>query len=251
MTPNNTPQTDRFASQHPDMPPRPEAGRGPNGRFAKGNAGGPGNPFARKVAAFRQEFMAAVSKEDLAVIVRSLIDKAKQGDVAAARIVLQYTLGKPAATVDPDRLDEMEWQQWQREAVPAEEIDPVFKGFAAPTVSALARTAVPVVQEKLFDGITGACKERVEREREEAERQKREEERRAERKARRAEKQAEAGEARAASVSPMDGTTADQGGQRVPEDDEMDEMAKLLRMICETVTKREETARRAANGFDD
>ncbi len=107
MTHNGTPQNNPSANPHPDMPPNPGPepsrtnGRAPNDRFAKGNSGGPGNPFARQVAAFRQEFMAAVTGEDIAVIVRALIDKAKAGDVAAARLVLQYTLGKPAATVDP------------------------------------------------------------------------------------------------------------------------------------------------------
>ena len=118
MTQTSTPQTNPSSNHNPDMPPRsepgaaPDPGRGPNGRFCKGNPGGPGNPFARHVAAFRQEFMAATTKEDIAVIARAMIDKAKEGDCAAARIVLQYTLGKPAPTVDPDRLDEMEWEQW-------------------------------------------------------------------------------------------------------------------------------------------
>jgi hypothetical protein len=107
MTHNGIPQSNTSSNHHPDVPPNPGAepsrtsGRAANGRFAKGNPGGPGNPFARQVATFRQEFMAAVTGEDIAVIVRTLIDKAKAGDVAAARLVLQYTLGKPAATVDP------------------------------------------------------------------------------------------------------------------------------------------------------
>ena len=38
-------------------------GRGPGGRFVKGNAGGPGNPFARKVAALRSALIETVSEE--------------------------------------------------------------------------------------------------------------------------------------------------------------------------------------------
>ena len=58
MTQSSVPQSNHSASHNPDMPPKPEAGappesgRGPKGRFAKGNPGGPGNPFARQVAAF-------------------------------------------------------------------------------------------------------------------------------------------------------------------------------------------------------
>jgi hypothetical protein len=44
----------------------------------------------------RQEFMAAATKEDIAAIARAMIAKAKEGDVAAAKVVLQYTVGKPA-----------------------------------------------------------------------------------------------------------------------------------------------------------
>src|SRR5436305_1991714 len=106
MTQSSIPQNNHTASHHPDMPAKaeagtpPESGRGPNGRFTKGNPGGPGNPFARQVAAMRQEFLKAASKEDIAEIARAMIAKAKEGDVAAAKVVLQYTLGKPAAAVD-------------------------------------------------------------------------------------------------------------------------------------------------------
>ena len=34
-----------------------------------------------------------------------LVEMAKEGDVAAARLVLSYTVGKPTEAVDPDRLD--------------------------------------------------------------------------------------------------------------------------------------------------
>src|SRR5437879_3639900 len=92
--------------------PAPEtatpSGRDQRGRFARGNKGGPGNPFARQVAASRAALLASVTAEDLAAIVRALIDKAKGGDVAAAKLVFAYVLGKPAETVDPDQLDVQE-----------------------------------------------------------------------------------------------------------------------------------------------
>jgi hypothetical protein len=199
MTTTNIPQSNPSSNHHPDMPPCPEAGRGPNGRFTKGNAGGPGNPIARQVAAMRQEFFAAATKEDMAAIARALIEKAKQGDVAAARLVLQYTLGKPAETVDPDRLDEMEWQQWQREKVGAESLD-VWKGMHASTANTLARTIVPALQKGHFAELKRQIDEWEERRREEAAEDEREAARRAERKARRAEKLA--GPAEAAPAAP-------------------------------------------------
>jgi len=90
-------------------------GRDKQGRFAAGNEGGPGNPFARKVAALRKAFVNAVSEKDLADIARMLALKASHGDVAAARLVLSYVIGKPTAPRDPDRMDVEELQQVEDE----------------------------------------------------------------------------------------------------------------------------------------
>src|SRR6185295_8345855 len=66
-------------------------------------------PFARRVAQLRKAFLVACRNEDIIAIAKSMIEKAKEGDAAAAKLVLAYGLGKPAETVDPDRLDIEEW----------------------------------------------------------------------------------------------------------------------------------------------
>lgn len=78
---------------------------GSNGRFSKGNAGGPGNPYARRVARLRGLLLDAVTDDDLKAIVAAMVEKAKGGDLNAAREVLTRTLGKPADAPDPDRLE--------------------------------------------------------------------------------------------------------------------------------------------------
>src|SRR5262245_22235534 len=78
-------------------------GRDRRGRFALGNRGGVGNPFARQVAALRAEFINGCSRDDLREIRQKFVAMAKQGDHAAAKLVLSYTLGKPLPIVDPDR----------------------------------------------------------------------------------------------------------------------------------------------------
>jgi hypothetical protein len=43
-------------------------------------------------------------------IADKLIEQAKGGNVVAAKLVLQYTIGKPAPAVQPDNLDAEEWE---------------------------------------------------------------------------------------------------------------------------------------------
>ena len=66
-----------------------------NGRFQKGNPGGPGNPFAARVMAYRRALMDAVSEEDLQGIARTMVKFAQAGDVAAAKLIIDRTAGKP------------------------------------------------------------------------------------------------------------------------------------------------------------
>ncbi|MBE7465566.1 MAG: hypothetical protein HS116_18980 [Planctomycetes bacterium] len=70
-------------------------GRTAAGRFAPGNPGGPGNPYARRVAQLRQVLLDAVSDKDLVNIAKALVAKAKKGDVHAAREVWDRLMGKP------------------------------------------------------------------------------------------------------------------------------------------------------------
>src|SRR5438552_12265233 len=95
------------------------AARDAQGRFGPGNAGGPGNPFARRTAEYRQAFADAITAEEIGALARQLYLQALAGDLAAAKLVLAYTIGKPTPAVEPDRLDVQELQLWQQSAVPA------------------------------------------------------------------------------------------------------------------------------------
>ncbi len=81
------------------------SGRKSNGQFAKGNPGGPGNPYARRVARLRATLLDAVGENGLADIVQGMITAAKGGDVAAAKLLLSYLLGKPVESVEPDYVE--------------------------------------------------------------------------------------------------------------------------------------------------
>ena len=117
---NTTPQTEPAAQT------QPADGRASNGRFARGNPGGTGNPFARQVAALRQGLLDAVSPEDMAAIAQALAEKAKQGDVAAAKVLLGYLVGKPAPAPDPDRMDMEEVGRLRERAGLLRDMTPLF-----------------------------------------------------------------------------------------------------------------------------
>jgi hypothetical protein len=83
-------------------------GRGPNGRFLPGNKLAKGNPLARRVQVLRSAALGAVTPRDLAGVIRKLVRLALDGDVAAAREVLQRCLG-PADAIDlAERIDKLE-----------------------------------------------------------------------------------------------------------------------------------------------
>ena len=83
-------------------------GRGAGGRFAVGNAGGPGNPHGRRVAQLRAVLLDAVSDDDLQAIVTKLVEMAKGGDLRAMKEVLDRTLGKPQEADFIERLEAIE-----------------------------------------------------------------------------------------------------------------------------------------------
>jgi uncharacterized protein YjcR len=86
----------------------PELGRRADGRFAKGNVGGPGNPNAAHVARLRKALFEAVTEDDLKAIIQKMVEKAKEGDIAAAKEVIERLLGKPVADDFMERLDRLE-----------------------------------------------------------------------------------------------------------------------------------------------
>ncbi len=147
---NGTPPAD---APSPDTSHKDKGDRDSRGRFVAGNKGGPGNPFARRTAALRQAMLDAVTPEDVQAIVRQMIQKAREGDVAAARLVLAYAVGKPDRAVDPDTLDVHEFQLWQQNAVASQDLAGVVGRMQAGLANEIVRLAVPEVQEATADNL--------------------------------------------------------------------------------------------------
>ena len=88
---------------HPS--PNGSNGRASNGQFGKGNPGGPGNPRAKTVAILRSMLLDAVTENDIRAVVQMLVAKAKDGDIPAARELLNRIFGKPINSLEQDRID--------------------------------------------------------------------------------------------------------------------------------------------------
>ncbi len=93
-------------------PPAPSTtaidGRDARGRFAPGNGFSKGNPHGRRVAELRSALFAKIGPAELGEMIDALMAKARSGDTAACKILLQYTLGDPLPIDLVERLDELE-----------------------------------------------------------------------------------------------------------------------------------------------
>jgi len=138
----STPRPTEPAAQTPSA-----AGHDSKGRFAPGNPGGPGNPYARQVAALRKVILNRLTQEDLLAITEALLAKAKEGSVSAAKLLLAYALGKPASAPDPDRLDGQELKHFKDQVEVVNDVHElareVGRWTAAPAREASATTSRP------------------------------------------------------------------------------------------------------------
>jgi len=75
--------------------------RDASGRFAPGTRGGPGSGQGRRIAAYRDAVRDAVEPEQLARVVEVLLGRALDGDIPAARELLDRVLGRPRPASEP------------------------------------------------------------------------------------------------------------------------------------------------------
>jgi hypothetical protein len=76
-------------------------GRQSGGQFGPGNRFGRGNPHAQRVHAVQAVIRDETNDDDLRAIWRRLLEMAKAGDLAAAKLVLDRVLGK-VRDVEPE-----------------------------------------------------------------------------------------------------------------------------------------------------
>ena len=123
------------------------------GKFAKGNAGGPGNPHARACAKMLEVFRNAISEEEMVELCRMLYLKAVGGDVSAAKIILSYKIGKPLPAPHPDAIDRDEWDHYQSDAIREEEMKLVLSSLPTHTGNDIARVSLPIMTASRMNGL--------------------------------------------------------------------------------------------------
>ncbi|MDZ4685022.1 MAG: hypothetical protein SH850_08020 [Planctomycetaceae bacterium] len=82
--------------------PNSSNGRDDSGKFLPGNAGGPGNPHAGRVSKLRAALLNAITEDDITAVAKAIVESAKLGDVAAAKLLFERCLGRPGAGDDSD-----------------------------------------------------------------------------------------------------------------------------------------------------
>jgi hypothetical protein len=120
-------------------------GREPDGRYTKGNAGGPGNPHARHCAYMLAVFRKTVSEEQMVAVFNALAAKAMGGDVSAAKVLLSYTIGKPGNAPQPDLIDRDEWEHFQKDAMTLEEMQRALGRLPCSLGNEIVSTARPIM----------------------------------------------------------------------------------------------------------
>src|SRR5262249_28422921 len=133
---------------NPKAPPS-DNGHDARGRFTKGNKAGRGNPHARQVAALRKALLETVTEQDMIEIAHALMIQAKMGDVAAATLLLAYTLGKPLEGADPDRLDQNEWETMQANSVEPAQASDALERLSLPDFLPVLQVAADCRQQTI------------------------------------------------------------------------------------------------------
>jgi hypothetical protein len=126
----------------------PNSGHDSQGQFTKGNKGGPGNPFARQVAWLRASLVNSGTREEVISVGKVLHEKALGGDVHAIKLYFQYMLGKPAETVDPDRLAFDEWRKLKEQAVAPVQTQDIVQQCPAEVACELVKLQWPAELER-------------------------------------------------------------------------------------------------------
>ena len=97
----------------------------------------------------REAVQRAVSVEAIEQLMAVLLAQAMTGDLGAAKLVLQYAVGKPKAMAEPDSLDAEEWELTQQSWVPAKACTELVAGVPVGAANVMVDAAADARTEQL------------------------------------------------------------------------------------------------------
>ena len=119
-------------------------GRNGSGQFTTGNHHGKGNPLFGKVATLRAEALKSVTPATVKGLIKALIERAKAGDIAAAKLILPYLIGQPATAKEIEA--EIDAAPVTIDYMTDEELQAVAQGKYQPGRKYVYDTVVEVVE---------------------------------------------------------------------------------------------------------
>ncbi|HEV3118488.1 MAG TPA: hypothetical protein VGY58_15670 [Gemmataceae bacterium] len=123
------------------------------GRFAKGNRGGPGNPFARRLAMLRRTLLSHVNEDDIQNAARRLTEEARRGDLAAIKLLFAYVIGRPVDAVDPDTVDQQELDLYRQGQARMADILGILSNLPPGMACHIVRQVLPYAAEDVARGL--------------------------------------------------------------------------------------------------
>jgi hypothetical protein len=156
------PKSSQSAAQEPAVPPiRPleqdpylsPIGRDAGGHFARGNAGGPGNPHSRHCAYMLSILRSTIDDTKLKAVIQVLYERALEGDMGAIKLVLAYSIGKPAPAPNPDGIERDEWNRLEEASVQHKAVTDLLNSLPSPLASDLVRTTWQVKSGAFADNL--------------------------------------------------------------------------------------------------
>jgi hypothetical protein len=107
----------------------------------------------RQLAAFRKALVGAVTEDDIRAVTAELLRRARDGDVLAMRLLFAYVIGRPTDAVDPDTLDQQEWDLYRKHPARGQDVIDLMQTLPPHLACFLVRTTVPYVGQPLADGL--------------------------------------------------------------------------------------------------
>jgi hypothetical protein len=99
-----------------------------------------------------------VTEEEILAVATRLLQMSKEGNLAAARLLLSYTIGKPSPSVNPDTLDLAEWHLFDQESVDPQAVFSLNNRFPLSMVCHLLRCMTPVRSHCLTEEVRKAIR---------------------------------------------------------------------------------------------